>query len=147
LNPTNNLFDPHPPDPTKDEAPLAGGANVSDPNFHPKSTTASLPMLPPTRRYAAVGTSKATADRTAGGSARLRVRVLDYITAQADPCATDVETQSAINTPLQAEMPLRRERAPLRFVRNCAQRRSMPSGRPAGMWVAVKTDVAEGGLP
>lgn len=145
--PTPTLFDPRPPDPKNDAAPLPGGANVSGLNSHPKSNTASLPLLPPARRNAPVGTSQTAAARIAGGAARLRDRVLDHIAAQGDHGATDAETQAALGMLTQTQTPRRRELVQLRLVRDSGQRRPTPSGRPAAVWVAVKPDGAEGGHP
>lgn len=136
---------PRPPDPKNDAAPLAGGACVSGPNTHPKSTTVSLPLLPPARRNAPAGTSKAAAARIASGAARLRVRFLDYITAQGDHGATDAETQAALGMLTQTQTPRRRELVQLGLVRDSGQRRPTPSGCPAAVWVAAEPGGVEGG--
>jgi hypothetical protein len=104
LNHTTTGSEPDSRDPRKDEAPLAGRANVSDPNCHPKSTTVSLPVLPLARRKVQVGTSKA-ADRISRGSAAGQVRVIDLVAANEDLGATDAETPAALNMWSQTQNP------------------------------------------
>ena len=132
---TATLFDPDPPDPRNDAAPLAGGAGVNGPNTSPDSTSARLPLTPPARHNAPPGTSGVAADRIAGHAKDLRARVLAFIVGQGPHGATDDEGEAVLGIKPQTYTPRRGELVALGLVVDSGRRRNTASGRPAAVWV------------
>ncbi len=127
------LFDPGPPDPKNDAAPLAGGAGVNGANGAHNLTRLSL--TPPARHNAPAGTSGVAADRIAHCAKDLRARVLGFIVEQGPNGATDDEGEAALGIKPQTYTPRRGELVKLGLVVDSGFRRNTTSGRPAAVWV------------
>ncbi len=134
------LFDPDPPDPKNDAAPLAGGAGVNGPNTSPDVTR--LPLTPPAHHNAPAGTSGVAADRIVGYAKDLRARVLAFIVGQGPHGATDDEGEAVLGIKPQTYTPRRGELVKLGAVVDSGRRRKTGSGRPAAVWVAATSATA-----
>jgi hypothetical protein len=144
---TPTLFDPGPPDPRNDAAPLAGGAGVNGPNTSPDSRFARLPLMPPVRNDAPE-TSRVAAGRIAGHATTQRENVLNFIRGRGRDGATDPEIAAGCAIPIQSVNPRRGELAKLGLIVLSGDRRPTPSNCPARVWVAVEfAPPAEGVKP
>lgn len=128
------LFDPHPPDPIDDAAPLAGGAGVNGPNTSSHSTFAQLPLIP-SERHGAPETSRMAAKRIAGHAAKQRADVLAAIAKAGTFGASDAEIEQATGIRAQSISPRRGELRTLGAIVYSGKRRPTPSGCPAMVWV------------
>ena len=127
------LFDPRPPDPGDDAAPLAGGASVNKPTGHRENTAQDV--APPASRNAPPGTSDVAAARIASHTAELRDRILRFVTSRGVHGATDDEGETTLGIMAQTYTPRRGELVRQGLLVDSRERRPTRSGRPATVWV------------
>lgn len=142
---TPSLFDPGPSAPPRnDAAPLAGGACVKGRNTSPNSTSARLPLSPPTLRQAP-STSSAAACRIAGHAKDLRARV-QTLAGHGPHGTVDALSQAALGVKPQTCTARRGQLAEMGMVADFGERGRTASGRPAAVWVmATCSSGLEGG--
>ncbi|MFA6045978.1 MAG: hypothetical protein WC718_13430 [Phycisphaerales bacterium] len=131
------LFDPGPPGPKNDAAPLAGGAGVNGQNTPAHSTFARLLLVPPTRRNAPE-TSREAARRIVGHAPTQRAAVLAFIVGCGEHGATDPEIAAGVGIPIQSVNPRRGELAADVKIVLSGRYRLTPSKRRARVWVAAQ---------
>ena len=131
------LFDPGPPDPKNDAAPLAGGAGVNKPDTSPKSKP-KHPRPSPALRRNAPDTSREAARRIAGHTGTQRAAVLAFIASCGTAGATDPEIAAGVGIPIQSVNPRRGELEDRGVIMLNGERRPSPSGHPCRVWVAVE---------
>lgn len=129
------LFDPGPPDPGDDAAPLAGGAGVEGIKLSPDSIARLASLMPPARRNAPKGTSHVAASRIAGHTGSLRSLILLHLTTCGEHGATDDEGEVALDIRPQTYTPRRGELVRLGLVVDSGRRRLTLTRRPAAVWV------------
>ncbi|MDX2147333.1 MAG: hypothetical protein SFZ23_07400 [Planctomycetota bacterium] len=129
------LFDPSPPKPGKDAAPLAGGEGVNGPSNTHNFTR--LPLPPPAHHNAPAGTSGVAAVRIAGHAAKQRADVLAVVVKAGAFGASDAEIESATGIRAQSVSPRRGALVALGLAVDSGRRRPTPRGRPAAVWVAA----------
>ena len=131
---TATLFDPGPPDPRNDAAPLAGGAGVNGPNTSPDSSLSKSQAMPPVRRNAPE-TSRIAASRIAGHAGTLQAAVFAFLRERGAHGATDQEIQEALALPSNTQIPRRWELVRIGAVVKSGTKRKTRSKCPAIVWV------------